>query len=695
MTAIGLIPISAGRQALFLGLIVSAWSLCPVWFVCMQRRVGENWLCVPILFGFGIIWSLISLLDDEAVGVANLLFVFPAVAAAYALKMQKAAPYAVIGLVSISVAALMDESGVNLFTLATTMVAVCAMAVTSVVALQARQRSLMARYRRLALCDPLTGVANLRALRSHLSSELAAESTGLTLFMADLDNFKQVNDDYSHSVGDEVLRAVALALVEAAQPNNFVCRKGGDEFAIAVRLRADETDIRSFEGRLAMAIIAARTSVCAGVDPRASIGFARQEPGDTPESMIDRANEALHSAKLRARRKCRLGNAGDSLRLVTDRRIADDSDSRPSRSLRRVGRSRDNDSSDALSSRGDCAAGRELSWRLGVIGFATIPAISILSGIAGANPEMRSMPVVVVGAASLMAAPLLVWIVGHASDEMIGHGSLLLSLGLLTALLMAAPDSRLALVDYFLLPVLVAFLFLSARWSLAYAAASMFLYSWFAVHQAHGYPAAKIAVAILVLTVLGALFASAKRTSDSYLAKIAALSKTDELTGLANRRTLEAYLEDAAATLEEGQEIFVIAIDLDDFKSVNDRYSHTVGDSVLHAVALAITSVVRTEDVVARRGGDEFAVVLQRESGTGLDKVVDRIRAAIERERSAICPDITPCATIAVARLGLDEPVSGILARADHELHAERKRRNYVSSRAASNPDVATSRASG
>jgi diguanylate cyclase (GGDEF)-like protein/PAS domain S-box-containing protein len=85
----------------------------------------------------------------------------------------------------------------------------------------------------------------------------------------------------------------------------------------------------------------------------------------------------------------------------------------------------------------------------------------------------------------------------------------------------------------------------------------------------------------------------------------------DELTGLPNRRLLAERAAAALATSELRKvSCAVLAVDLDGFKEINDRYGHEVGDSVLREVAMRLTRVMRPQDTVARRGGDEFAVLV-------------------------------------------------------------------------------------
>ncbi|HVC70998.1 MAG TPA: diguanylate cyclase [Acidimicrobiales bacterium] len=81
----------------------------------------------------------------------------------------------------------------------------------------------------------------------------------------------------------------------------------------------------------------------------------------------------------------------------------------------------------------------------------------------------------------------------------------------------------------------------------------------------------------------------------------------DPLTGLANRLAFE---RETAKLAERNVQVMVAFCDIDDFKTINDQFGHDVGDAVLRAVATAIGSVVRGDDIVARFGGDEFAVVV-------------------------------------------------------------------------------------
>jgi diguanylate cyclase (GGDEF)-like protein/PAS domain S-box-containing protein len=111
------------------------------------------------------------------------------------------------------------------------------------------------------------------------------------------------------------------------------------------------------------------------------------------------------------------------------------------------------------------------------------------------------------------------------------------------------------------------------------------------------------------------------------------LADHDALTGLINRRRFEEELE---RHLVEGRRYgmtgALLVLDLDGFKAVNDEHGHKAGDNVLCAVAAALTNRLRESDIVARIGGDEFAVLLPRASAAEAEKVCESLEQAIPGE---------------------------------------------------------------
>ena len=114
--------------------------------------------------------------------------------------------------------------------------------------------------------------------------------------------------------------------------------------------------------------------------------------------------------------------------------------------------------------------------------------------------------------------------------------------------------------------------------------------------------------------------------------QLLALSLTDSLTGLGNRRAFDEVLErEWLRTAREGSEMSLMLLDLDHFKNFNDLYGHQAGDDCLRVVASAIREVViRPGAIAARYGGEEMAVILPNTDAEGAEAVAENVRAGIE-----------------------------------------------------------------
>lgn len=151
--------------------------------------------------------------------------------------------------------------------------------------------------RRLALTDPLTGLANRRAAMAVLDDAAdAAETFGIALI--DLDGFKQINDRFGHPVGDSLLCAIAESLRGAARDGDVVGRLGGDEFIVLLRRVASEADCAARSSAYLAAL--APPIVLGGVRMPfgASLGFAVHGiDGESVEALLHSADQALYAAK--------------------------------------------------------------------------------------------------------------------------------------------------------------------------------------------------------------------------------------------------------------------------------------------------------------------------------------------------------------------------------------------------------------
>src|SRR5262249_22265576 len=106
----------------------------------------------------------------------------------------------------------------------------------------------------------------------------------------------------------------------------------------------------------------------------------------------------------------------------------------------------------------------------------------------------------------------------------------------------------------------------------------------------------------------------------------------DAVTGLRNHRYFQVRLRDELKRSERnGVATALILLDLDDFKRVNDRYGHAVGDQVLRQVGQGLEQNARASDVVCRYGGEELAVILPETAASDAKMVAERLRKAVEQ----------------------------------------------------------------
>ena len=162
------------------------------------------------------------------------------------------------------------------------------------------------------------------------------------------------------------------------------------------------------------------------------------------------------------------------------------------------------------------------------------------------------------------------------------------------------------------------------------------------------------------------------------------LALTDSLTGLYNRRYLEAHLGNLMTrVLDGGKPFALLMIDLDYFKRINDEYGHAIGDEVLRELATRLVHSVRNFDLVARLGGEEFVVVMPDASKEVAFAVAERLCQRVARQPFTISHPVGQIeVTVSIgcaAASGEDERCESLLKRADAALYrAKRAGRNRV-----------------
>ncbi len=164
---------------------------------------------------------------------------------------------------------------------------------------------------------------------------------------------------------------------------------------------------------------------------------------------------------------------------------------------------------------------------------------------------------------------------------------------------------------------------------------------------------------------------------------LAALSMTDELTGLLNRRGFQLRAGQVlAAVRRAGGWALLLFADLDGLKAINDRQGHPAGDEALREVAGALRETFRGGDLVARLGGDEFAALAHFHRGGRPGRAVSRrLRAALRRrgERAGRAQPLRLSLGLLVlgegAEASLDAELEALLARADGRMYARKRAR--------------------
>lgn len=167
-------------------------------------------------------------------------------------------------------------------------------------------------------------------------------------------------------------------------------------------------------------------------------------------------------------------------------------------------------------------------------------------------------------------------------------------------------------------------------------------------------------------------YAVARKHSENQLVQLAYY---DQLTGIPNRTTFDAKLISSLARVDRtGGELAVLMLDLDDFKIVNDSLGHDAGDDLLKQASARLVSCVREYDVVARRGGDEFSILLE---GCNSSVVRHRIEEAFSVPFMVSDTSVSVGISIGVAEYPRDSHTrEGLLKHADAAMYECKRRKS-------------------
>ncbi|WP_179958195.1 sensor domain-containing diguanylate cyclase [Chitinimonas arctica] len=179
-----------------------------------------------------------------------------------------------------------------------------------------KRRERNQRQQFLAYHDSLTGLINRPRFMEQLEETLTQsqhDHCRMALLFIDLDHFKEVNDQYGHTVGDRLLKAVARRLRSAVRQDDIVARLGGDEFTVIVKCLSQPEPATLMAEKLVASVGRPYHLANHSLEIGASIGIALYpEDGDTPTQLLEHADEAMYRAKQAGRDGWR--RYGDCLR---------------------------------------------------------------------------------------------------------------------------------------------------------------------------------------------------------------------------------------------------------------------------------------------------------------------------------------------------------------------------------------------
>jgi two-component system cell cycle response regulator len=157
-----------------------------------------------------------------------------------------------------------------------------------------------------------------------------------------------------------------------------------------------------------------------------------------------------------------------------------------------------------------------------------------------------------------------------------------------------------------------------------------------------------------------------------------ALSITDELTGLSNRRGFFAFAQQQMKhARRHGERMVLFFADLDDLKTINDSFGHVAGDSALADAARIFVETFRDSDIIARMGGDEFAVILGNAPDSGIDTVRNRLEKRLAEYNDRKDGSFRLSVSVGLTVFDPAKPVSvdELIRQADERMYEEKVRR--------------------
>ncbi len=523
---------------------------------------------------------------------------------------------------------------------------VLAMAAVVVARLAASTREQAAQLWQTSLTDGLTGVLNRRGLIGGfpaLVREAERRSSVVGVVLLDVDHFKRINDEFGHTVGDQVLRRLCGVTADVVGDRGLLARTGGEELA-AVLAGPPEELAGQIRDALATSDLQHPMTVSIGVVSVAP--DAVHEP-ERLWDLLDAADRALYRAKQDGRDRIRRGavdfaaSRPPTLVPPPAAAVPPPVNPAPSRDAGLYGWGLVYFSALALIARFGSDAFIETGPAAWVLLIGSVSALVIGAWLLMVRPVVPTWWLLVgaLGADAVIAAGILV-------GQDIAGQRLALSVAVIPGLLVSLYLRRGVVLAHHVLMIALCGL---ATWGPLISPVQ-----WVA------------GVLTGAATIVGSaeMMYRLRHRHDVIAASLHGWSVTDPLTGVANRRGL-ALAFDAA---DRSAPLRVLVLDVDDFKAVNDRHGHITGDDALARLALTLTVVSPPGSIVARTGGDEFVILSPGQD----DGAAERIRGA-----AALLPvplSVTLGAVQSVA--GSDTGLWDLVTLADIQLTDRKRAKN-------------------
>ena len=603
-----LLPFGAG-----LGLVAAvAFLTDPPSLARPANHVSIATIYVAVALG------MVAFRPDSLIPLAPVMFLGPYAASRLTSRAQIAA-HCVAASVVLAIPAALGLIGTSAtFGVAILIPSIALLALCVVAVLEAAEAQ-GAELEQLVRRDPLTGAGNRRLLDEQLAKEIDRHHRSggqLSVLALDLNGFKALNDTVGHAAGDDALQQVASALAAIAREQDTVVRQGGDEFCV---LLTDTTYEQAMFVETAI-----RTSLAGLADGQlpitTGIGIATY-PSDAlrPSELLAAADARLAFDKERTDPRHDPRSAGQVApmpRLATRPPVAPQPVRGPAGLVGRV-------------SRRELARNPYMWFAVGIV-FSLFAALATGCALVFEDTPPWAWAIPVAGA--VMGALVVFTREGPAMTSWANH-ALIASFYVASAVFIAAfPDAAGAGlgIAIFIGPI-AAVRLIDRRQIIGHLVAATIAFTAL-VPAGLTDVATSLSIGIMLLAIwgLGGACVAVLEAAELQGDELEQLVRRDPLTGLGNRRMLTERLTAELVRHSRTRRPFtILALDLNGFKPLNDRFGHAAGDQLLVDVAGAIEQVARDEDTVVRQGGDEFCLLLPETAGDGAVAIADAIRASL------------------------------------------------------------------